>query len=183
MGEILNFPISLDSDLGRQLIVDCCRFQEKILTEQQVRKKYRFDEAAWEALGTDEMVRAVEEESVRRIRDGSSKRELAQKHIVRGPDVLSSILLDDSANARHRIDSCKVLNDLASNGPGDIAPASDRSIIQINLGEDVVRFNKSVRPLEPGEIDPDDSSPDTAQGVIAALAAKKTTDGGNGDAI
>jgi hypothetical protein len=39
------------SDLGRELIVDCARFAEGILTEAQVRKKYRFTNADWEALG------------------------------------------------------------------------------------------------------------------------------------
>ena len=183
MGDVVNFPIAIDSDLGRQLVVDCARFREGLLEEKAIRKKYRFDEAAWEALGNDEMVRAVEEESVRRIRDGSSKREKAQKLIVRAPDVLGKIMDDDSQSARHRIDSCKVLNDFASNGPGDTAPASDRFIIQINLGSDVLKFDKSIRPLEPGEIDPDDSSPDVDAGVVAVIATKKSQDGGNGNAL
>ena len=177
MGNVVSFPISLDSDLGRQLIVDCCRFQEKILTEQQVRKKYRFDEAAWEALGTDEMVRAVEEELARRIRDGSSKRELAQKHIVRGPDILSSILLDESANARHRIDSCKVLNDLAANGP-EAVPAADRFQIIIRLDADTtLQFDRS-RTVDPNDHDP--HHPDDR--IFPAITAKKEDDG-NGNAI
>ena len=69
-------------------MVDCARFREGLLEEKAIRKKYRFDEAAWEALGNDEMVRAVEEEFVRRISDGSSKREKAQKLVVAAPDVL-----------------------------------------------------------------------------------------------
>ena len=105
------------------------------------------------------------------------------------PDVLSDILLDNTANARHRIDSCKVLNDFASNGPsGDTAP-TDRFIISIILNSDgsgsepaALHFNKSIRPLSPGEVDPDDSSPDDT-GMIAAIAAKKNEGGGNGDAI
>ena len=178
MGDVVNFPIAIDSDLGRQLVVDCARFREGLLEEKAIRKKYRFDEAAWEALGNDEMVRAVEEESVRRIRDGSSKREKAQKLIVRAPDVLGKIMDDDSQSARHRIDSCKVLNDFATNGPAGV-PAADRFIIQINLGSDTLAFNKSIRPLEPGEIDPDDSSPDVDAGVVAVIAAKKSQGGGD----
>ena len=38
MGDVVSFPISLDSDLGRELIVDCVRFAEGILDERQVRK-------------------------------------------------------------------------------------------------------------------------------------------------
>ena len=88
MGDVVNFPISLDSDLGRELIVNCCQFAENILTEQQVRKKYRFDEAAWEALGTnDELVEKIEAEKIRRIRDGSSKREKSQQLITKAPGI------------------------------------------------------------------------------------------------
>jgi hypothetical protein len=183
MGGVVSFPILLDSDLGRELIVDCARFRENLLDEKAIRKKYRFDEATWLALGNDdELIRKIEAESVRRIRDGSAKREKAQKLVVSAPDVLSDILLDNTANARHRIDSCKVLNDFC-NGPGDTAPASDRFLIQINLGADTLTFNKSIRPLEPGEIDPDDSGPDIDTGVVAAIAAKKSQGGGNGEPI
>ena len=74
-------------------------------------------ESDWEKLNDDELVRAIEAESVRRIKDGSSKREKSQQLIVKGPDILDSIMSDPTANARHRMDSCKVLNDLAANGP------------------------------------------------------------------
>jgi hypothetical protein len=185
MGDVVDLKLAPLID-NQDFISDMCRFQEGIVTEKAIRKKYRFDEAAWEKLNDDELVRAIEAESVRRIRDGSAKREKSQKLVVAAPDVLSGILLDNTANARHRIDSCKVLNDFC-NGPGDTTLASDRFIINIVLNSDnsggepaALHFNKSIRPLEPGEIDPDDSSPDTAQGVIAALAAKKTTENGGG---
>jgi hypothetical protein len=147
-----------------------------------------FDDTVWEKLADDDnLVRAIEAESVRRIRDGSAKKEKAQKLVVAAPDVLSNILLDNTANARHRIDSCKVLNDFAANGP-EAAPASDRFIISIVLNSDnsggepaALHFNKSIRPLSPGEVDPDDVDPDT--GMVAAITAKKTTDGGNGNAL
>src|SRR6476620_8795472 len=107
MGDVVNFPIALDSDLGRELIIDCCRFQEEILTEKQVRKKYRFSNDDWNRLGeNDELVEKIEAERLRRVRDGSSKREKAQLLVVRAPDVAASIMLDDQANARHRLDAC-----------------------------------------------------------------------------
>ena len=58
MGNATEFPIILDSEQGRELIADCCRFAEGILDERQVRKKYKlFDAGAWEALGSnDELV-------------------------------------------------------------------------------------------------------------------------------
>ena len=51
MGDVVSFPISLESDLGRELIVDCARFAEGLLDERAVRKKYRFDEAPGRPLG------------------------------------------------------------------------------------------------------------------------------------
>ena len=177
MGEIVDLKLASLID-NQDFISDMCRFQEGIVAEKAVRKKYRFDEAAWEKLNDDELVRAIEAESVRRIRDGSSKRERAQALIVKGPAILDSIASDPTANARHRIDSCKVLNDLASNGPGDTTPAADRFQIIIRLDADTtLQFDKS-RAVDANDIDPYNDT-----GMIAALAAKKTTDGGNGDAI
>ena len=85
---------------------------------------------------------------------------------------------DVTANARHRIDSVKVLDDLAANGPV-AAPAADRFVIQINLGSDTLRFDKSIA-IDANDIDPSNGA-DT--GVIAAIAAKKSTESGGGEFI
>jgi hypothetical protein len=146
-------PAPTKDDL--EFISDMARFSEQVLSEQAIRKKYRmFDDAAWQKLGADDdLVRAIEAESVRRIRDGSAKREKAQKLVVAAPDVLSGILLDNTANARHRIDSAKELNNFAAPLAGQGAPMADRFIIQINLGADTLTFNKSIA------IDPNDREP------------------------
>jgi hypothetical protein len=181
MGEVIDLKLTaLVEDQG--FISDMCRFSENILSEAAVRKKYRLTESDWEKLNDDDLVRAIEAESARRVRDGSVKRERAQLLVTRAPDVLGKIMDDDSQSARHRIDSCKVLNDFAANGP-EAATAGTRFLIQINMGADTLTFNKQIRPLEPGEIDPDDSGPDIDTGVVAAIAAKKSQDGGNGEPI
>ena len=183
MGDVVS-SILLDSDLGRELIVDCARFREGLLDEKSIRKKYRLTDDVWEKLAEDDaLIRAIEDETLRRIRDGSAKREKAQLLVTKAPDVLSGILLDNTANARHRIDSCKVLNEFAANNGPEAATAGTRFLIQINLGADTLTFNKSIRPLEPGEIDPDDCGPDVDTSVVASIAAKKPTDGGNGNAL
>jgi hypothetical protein len=131
-------PFALSSEQGRALIVDLCRYQEKILTEKQVKRTWKFDEATWDALGGadgDEVVRAVEAETIRRIRDCSAKREKAQLLVTKAPDVLSGILLDDTANARHRIDSAKELNAFATDGVAEAAAGQFFEIV-INLGAD-----------------------------------------------
>jgi hypothetical protein len=174
-------PIDINTDLGRELIGDCVRFAEGLLTEAAIRKKYRFDDDAWEALGSnDELIEKIEAEKLRRIRDGSSKREKAQLLVVKAPDIVAKIMNDDSANARHRIDSAKVLNDFASNGPGQNAPASDRFVITINLGADhVERYSKSLKS-DVNDVDPFN---DVDGDVIAAIANKRKDDDGNGNAL
>ena len=169
-------PAQLEDN--QEFIADLCRFAENILSEAAVKKKYRFDDATWEALGSnDALVKAVENEKTRRIRSGQQKREKAQQLVVKAPDVVAAIMLDDNANARHRIDASKTLNDFAANGPGQGAPAADRFQIVINLGADVqLKYDRSRAP------DPNDPYNDIDTSVVAAIAAKKT-DGGSGEPL
>jgi hypothetical protein len=179
MGDVIDLKLASLID-NQDFVSDMCRFQEGIVTEKAVRKKYGFDEAAWEKLNDDELVRAIEAESVRRIRDGSAKREKSQQLITKAPGILDSIMTDPAASPRHRVDAIKTLDTFAANGP-EAATAGTRFLIQINLGSDFLTFNKSIRPLEPGEIDPDDSSPDT--GMIAAITTKKPQENGGGESL
>ena len=55
-------------------------------------------------------------------------------------------------------------------------------MIQINLGSDVLRFDKSIAP-DPNDIDPFNDIDTMPQDVIAAIAAKKPQDGGGGEFI
>jgi hypothetical protein len=182
MGNVINFPISLDSDICRELIVDCARYSEGLLTEKEVKKKHRFDDATWERLGQDDaLVEAIEAEKLRRVRSGLAKRELAQKHVVKAPDVLNTIMLDPAASPKHRIDSAKVLDQFAANGP-EAAPAADRFVITINLGSDVLHFDKSIA-VNPNDVDPFNDVGATPQGLLPMLAANKREDDGSGEPI
>jgi len=119
-----------------EFITDLARYAEGVLSEATVKKKYHFDDASWESLGEDEaLIEAIEAEKVRRVRNGSAKREKAQQHIVKAPDILSAIMCDDGANARHRVDSIKALDALADPGP-KAAPTLDRFVIKIDLTAD-----------------------------------------------
>src|SRR5215467_3125310 len=91
---------------NHEFISDCCRYNEGILSEAAVRKKWHFEAATWERLGDDDaLVRAIEETKIQRIRSGAAKRELAQTHIIRGPGVLASIMDNPESNARHVVDA------------------------------------------------------------------------------
>jgi len=131
---VANLPQSLIDNLG--FITDLARYAEGVVSEQAVKKKYRFDDATWARLGDDEqLVEAIEAEKARRVRNGSAKREKAQQHIVKAPDVLEKIMNDDSQNSRHRVDAIKALDSLADNGPR-AAPEVDKFIIRIDLTAD-----------------------------------------------
>src|SRR5215831_5684153 len=150
MSPVANLASSLIDNL--EFITDLARYAEGLLSEAAVRKKYRFDEATWARLGEDdELVRAIKEEKTRRIRSGTAKREKAQQHVVRAPDVLEKILTDEKASPKHRIDAAKALDDLADNGP-QAAAEQDRVVVTINLGGgDVLRFDASAKPIPPGD--------------------------------
>jgi hypothetical protein len=133
---------------NHELITDLARFSEALCTESAIRKKWRLSEDTWELLGSsDELVRAIEEEKTRRIRSGATKRELAQQHIIRGPNVLATIMDDPRANARHRVDSIKTLNAIADPG-AEAAVEQERIYIRIDLGADVRAKGQASDPRD-----------------------------------
>jgi hypothetical protein len=181
MGEVVDLhgqPARLEDN--QEFVADCARYAEGILSEEAVKKKHHFDDDTWEKLGNNEaLIEAIEAEKIRRIRNGSTKRERAQQLVVQAPDVLGGIMLDASASPKHRIDASKTLDAFAANGP-EAAPAADRFQIIINLGDDVLKFDKSIE-INPNDIDPHNTDPNDIdplpRGVIAAIAAKKKDDG------
>ena len=165
-------PTSILENLD--LIADCARYAEGLLSEKDVKKKHHFDDDTWARLGEDDaLIEAIEAEKVRRIRDGSTKRERAQQLVVKAPDVLGGIMLDAGASPKHRIDASKTLDAFAANGP-EAASASDRYIITINLGSEVLHFDESIA------IAPND---DTPQELLTAIAPNKPRDDGGGEPI
>jgi hypothetical protein len=176
MGEVIDLagrPAPLvEND---ELICDLARFADGTLGEQAVKARHHLSNEDWTALGEDDgFVRAVEAEKLRRIRSGQTKRELAQNEIIAAPPILGKIMRDPNANARHVIDSVKVLDGLAANGTE--AAAAARFSIVINLTADgsdhIERFNKSIA------IDPNDTNPVDSTDVITAITIDKKDDGG-----
>ena len=174
MTNIVKFPTSsLIDDHG--FIVDMARYADGLLTEAQIKKKYRFDAATWNQLGTDDaLVEKIEAEKLRRIRDGSTKRERAQVEVIDAGPILGKIMRDPDANEKHRIDSIKTLDQLAANGP-QAAPAADRFIISIQLGADVEHYNKSIA------IDPNDADPNEQE--LIPFASFEKEDGEDGQPL
>jgi hypothetical protein len=157
---VANLPSLIEN---HDFITDCARYAEGLYSEAAVKKKYRFDDATWASLGEDEaLIEAIEAERIRRVRSGAAKRERAQQHIVKGPDILEKIMSDESANARHRIDSVKALDALADNGPG-MAPAADRYVIRIDLSADAKL--RSAKP-DPNDVIVIDATPHKTPAAI-----------------
>jgi hypothetical protein len=181
MGDVVGLhgpPIDLESDRGRELIVDLARFAEELVTEKTLRKRYRLSERDWEALGDDKIIEMIEDERARRIRNGDTKRERAQQLVVKAPRVLDEIMSDPGANPRHRIDSAKVLDDFATGG-AEVAAAGARFVIRIDLGGDHVEtYSKSIK-VDPTDEDPFNPTPPE---MLAAITAKKS-EGDGGDRI
>jgi archaeosine-15-forming tRNA-guanine transglycosylase len=143
-----------------------------------MRRKYCFADGAWGKLGDNEaLIEAIEAEKIRRVRDGSAARERAQQLFATAPSVLGDILHDDSASPRHRVESARELRQIAANGP-EAAPAADRFVITINLGAEVLHFDKSIA-IDANDVDPND----TPQELPAIVAANQRKDGGGGDPL
>src|SRR6185295_17966479 len=141
-----------------------------------VKARHHLSEEDWPALGeSDKLVELVEACKLRRMRSGATKRERAQIEIVDGPPILGKIMRDPNANERHRIDSIKTLDALASTG-AEAAAVGARFEITINLGSHTERYSTSIA------IDPNDVAPnhvDTTD-VIAAITMKKDDGSGQG---
>jgi hypothetical protein len=165
---------------NHDFIADLARYAEGLLSEKEVKKKHHFDDNTWARLGEDEaLIEAIEAEKIRRIRNGSTKRERAQKLVAQAPGVLGDIMLDANASPKHRIDASKTLDAFAANGP-EAAPASERFVITINLGGEVERYSKSIA-IDANDVDPNDTD-SAPRGLIASTTAKKR-DGGDGEPI
>jgi len=130
------------SDAAKSLIddpnfvEDLSRYAEGILTEEQIKKKYHFDDATWARLGEDEkLIEAIEAEKTRRIRSGITARERAQRLFAETPAVLGDILHGETVSPRHKIESARELRAIAATGPEN-RPAADRFIITIDLSGD-----------------------------------------------
>jgi hypothetical protein len=169
MGEVIDLqgqPNYLEND---ELVADLCRFAEGILTEAQVKKKHRFNATFWKRLGKDDaLVEKIEAEKIRRIRDGSSKREKSQLHVTKAPDLLSGIMEDVNANARHRIQAAEVLDRFSATGPGAPPPADRFQITIVLSADERLHFDKSIA------VNPNDEPND----VVPQATITQKDDGG-----
>jgi hypothetical protein len=176
MGEVVDLHSQLAHLEDDELIENLARFADGTLSEAAVKARHHLSNEDWAAMGeNDRLIELVEAAKLRRIRSGATKRERAQIEIVDGPPILGKIMRDPNANERHRIDSIKTLDALASTG-AEAAAAGARFEITINLGSDTEHYSKSIT-IDPNDTDPNDV--DTTN-VIAAITMNKPRDDGGG---
>jgi hypothetical protein len=154
--------IDLVTDIGEGFVLDCARYCEGLLTEEQVKKKYELSSNAWSRLSENEpLQRAVERAKERRIRNGDAAREKAQHLFITAPDILGGILNNTLTSPRHRIEAAKELRQVALGGAENTPGMGDRVVVVIDLGEDEkLVINK---PLACGPDDPNDPNEQTEE--------------------
>ena len=147
--------IPLASDVGGAFIADCSRNRERLVSDNQICEKYGLSLNAWAEIAQNKAVRlAVNAEHERRIRSGVAAQESAAKLFSEAPEVLGTILRDQHASPRHRIEAARELRATANTGAERTGNTSDsdRLIITINLGSDEkIKINKRIAPLTPDE--------------------------------
>src|SRR6478609_1226878 len=178
MGDIVDLrgrSIPLEDD---ELIENLARFADGTLSEAAVKARHHLSNEDWAVLGeSDRLVELVEACKLRRIRTGATKRERAQIEIVDAPPILGRIMRDLNANERHRIDSIKTLDALASTG-AEAAAAGARFEITIVLNSDVERYSKSIA-IDANDVDPNEI--DRSQSALATITNRpKGDDDGQG---
>lgn len=189
MGDIVELrkhPVDLANDDG--FVTDLARFAEKLIDEKTLRrkyaKKYQLNDGDWQTLGEDDaLVDAISEKKLQRMRNGSSKKEIAQKHVMGAPDILNHIMTDANQSARAKIESIKTLDQLAQEKSAEQTAVGERFVITINLGETTEVYDKQVKPItietdEEKASKPIDDDEVEAPAIVSIGAKKRESDGG-----
>jgi hypothetical protein len=147
--------ISLNSDVGGAFISDCSRNRERLFSDQRLIEKYGLTMSAWEEIARNQTFRlAVDAEHERRVFNGDAAKEAAAKLFAEAPEVLGTILRDNHASPKHRIDAARELRATVQPGAEKAGDDSDRFVITINLTGDrkldapeKIIIDKQVKPL------------------------------------
>jgi len=141
--------VPLNSDVGGAFITDLSRNKERLLSDDRVCEKYDIQPANWTQITQSKAIRlAVNAEHERRMLNGTAAQEAAARIFTESPEVMGSILRDQQANPRHRVEASRELRATAR-FDDDEKPSADaeRFVITINLGnapEDKLVFDCGV---------------------------------------
>jgi hypothetical protein len=162
--------IEVDSDVGRAFAIDCCRFIEGLIGEEALRKKYGLlTDASWRELSDIEplqlLIGKLKEE---RVRSGEAQREKAAQHWLTAVDVVSEIVRDPTASAKHRLDGARELRACATGTEDNKPDARERFVININFGTQKVHRDIELTPIarEPLTIEDDNLPEPRPTGIV-----------------
>src|SRR5262245_42616982 len=83
--------VDLTGIVGRQFVTDCTRAGEGLLSDDDLREKYELSAADWRNITkSTALIRAIQAERERRIRNGEAARESAAKIFAKAPEVLGT---------------------------------------------------------------------------------------------
>jgi hypothetical protein len=128
-------PVDLDSAVGYAFVCDAVRSAEGLIDDAQLMETHELTAEDLRTLAANKtFARAVQAERNRRVRTGLAARESASGYFIKAPKVLDSIMMDEQANARHRIEAVRELRQTAI-GSGDAERPMDteRFVIRIDL--------------------------------------------------
>ena len=127
--------VPLNSDIGCAFVTDLSRNKERLFSDQQVCEKYDITPDDWTTITQNKALRLlVNAEHERRMLRGTAAQEAAAKVFAESPEVMGTILRDQQANPRHRIEASKELRATARFDDKKDTADTERFTITINLG-------------------------------------------------
>ena len=126
------------------------RAAEGLIDDKMLQEVYKISPADWKNIAENKaLADAIRDEGRRRVRSGQRAKEAAQGIFVKAPTVLDSIMSDERASPRHRIEAAREIRQVAiGSGDESTAEATERFTITINLGADVEPFKLDVDPKD-----------------------------------
>jgi hypothetical protein len=127
--------VPLASDVGHAFITDLARNKERLFSDTQVIEKYDITPDDWTTIAQNKALRLlVNAEHERRMLNGTAAQESAAKIFSESPEVMGSILRDNQASPRHRIEASKELRATARFPDEKPGADAEHFTITINLG-------------------------------------------------
>jgi hypothetical protein len=144
--------VEITSAAGFEFIVDATRAAEGLITDDDLRDKYELSVEDLQSLANNKALgRAIRDERSSRERSGAAARESAAKIFVRAPKVMGTILDNEQASPRHRIEASRELRATAIGTGDDNRPAeTEKFIIRIDLsaGGGEVLHHEFEKPIK-----------------------------------
>lgn len=141
-------PIDLDSDPGRRLVCDCVRAGEGLLSDAELQRKY-ISPLDFQAIAKDSaLIKAIQAERERRVLSGVAVREMAAKHLIKGPSILDGIMSGADSSPKNKIEAFRELRSAAAVGhSSDRAADTEKFIIHIDLGDHAIHheFDQPIK--------------------------------------